>query len=63
MMAFAITGERMPNQLQDDMRNLEMEVIIKKMLAFTIQPTITEAIKSDINPQMEKFKLEVLEKK
>ena len=43
-MAFAITIERTPKQLQNDMDNLEMEVIIGKLLALTIQLTIMEAI-------------------
>ena len=47
------------------MCNLGMEVIIGKLSALTIQPTIMEAIKGGqlIDPQMEKFKQEVLEKK
>ena len=64
-MTFVITMERMPKQLQNDMQNLEMEVIIGKLLALTIQPMIMEAIKGGqlIDLQMEKFKQEVLEKK
>ena len=40
------------------MCNLEMEMIIGKLSALTIQPTIMEAIKGGqlIDPQMEKFK-------
>ena len=64
-MVFAINLERMQKQLQVDMCNLEMEVIVEKLLALTIQPMIMEAIKEGqlIDPQIEKFKQEVLEKK
>ena len=44
-MAFAISVEKMPRPLQVDVCNLGMEVIIGKLSALTIQPTIMEAIK------------------
>ena len=64
-MTFAINVEKMPKPLQVNMYNLEMEVIIGKLSALTIQPMITEAIKGGqlIDPQIKKFKQEVLEKK
>ena len=42
---FAITVEKMLVQLQKDMWSLEMEVVVRKLLSFTIQRTIMEAIK------------------
>ena len=64
-MTFAINIEKMPKPLHVDICNLEMEVIIGKLLALTIQPRIMEAIKRGqlIDPQMEKFNQEVLENK
>ena len=64
-MAFAITVEEMPKQLKNDMHNFEMEVIVGELLALTIQPMIMEAIKGGqlIDPYIEKFKQEFLEKK
>ena len=57
-MAFAIIVEKMAKPLQVDMCNLEMEVIIGKSSALTIEQMIMEAIKGGqlIDPQMEKFK-------
>ena len=47
------------------MCSLEMEVIVGNQLALTIELTITEAIKGGqlVDPQVEKFKQEVLERK
>ena len=47
------------------MCNLEMKLIVGKLSALTIQPTIMETIKGSqlVDPQIEKFKHEVLEKK
>ena len=57
-MAFAISIEKMPKPLQVDKCNLGMEVIIGKLSALTIQPTIIEAIKGGqlTDPLIEKFK-------
>ena len=57
-MAFAISVEKMSKLLQVDICNLGLEVIIEKLLALTIQPTIMEAIKGGqlTDPLMEKFK-------
>ena len=44
-MAFAINVEKMQKPLQVDICNLEMEVIMGKLSALTIQQTIIEAIK------------------
>ena len=43
-MAFAISVEKMSRPLQADLCSLGIEVIIGKLLALTIQPTIMEAI-------------------
>ena len=61
-MTFAISVEKMPRLLQADMCGLEMEMIIGKLLALTIQLTIMEAIKGGqlIDPLMEKFKKKAL---
>ena len=55
----------MPKQLQVDLCNLEIEVIIEKLSALTVQPTIMEAIKGGqlSDPEIEGFKQGVLEKK
>ena len=65
MMAFAISIEKMPRPLQVDVCNLGMEVIIGKLSALTIQPTIMEVIKGGqlTDPLMEKFKQKALEEK
>ena len=62
--SFAIEVEGMPKRLQADLCNLEIEVIIGKLSALTIQPTIMEAIKGDqmSDPQIEGFKQAVLER-
>ena len=44
-MAFALSAEKMPRPLQTDLCSLGMEVIVRKLSALTIQPTIMEAIK------------------
>ena len=44
-MAFAISVEKMPRPLQVDMCGLEMEMVVEKLLALTIQLKIMEAIK------------------
>ena len=64
-MTFAISVEKMPRLLQVNMCNLGIEVIIGKLLALTIQPTIKEAIKGGqlIDPLMEKFQPKALEGK
>ena len=55
----------MSKPLQVDKWDLEMEMVIEKLSALTIQATIMEAIKWGqlIDPQIEKFKQVVLEKK
>ena len=60
-MAFAISVEKMLRPLQADLCGLGMEVIIGKLSALTIQPTIMEAIKGGqlTDPLMEKFKREL----
>ena len=65
VMEFAINVEKISKPLQVDMCNLEMEVVIGKLSSLTIQAMILEAIKGGqlINPQIEKFKQEVWEKK
>ena len=47
------------------MSSLEMEMVVGKLSAFTIQTTITEAIKGGqlVDMQIKKIKLEVLENK
>ena len=45
MVEFAITIEKMLVQLQKYMWNLEMEVVVGKLIALTVKPTIMEAIK------------------
>ena len=47
------------------MCNLEMKVIVGKLSALTIQRTIMEALERGqlVDPQMEKFKHEILQKK
>ena len=57
-MAFALSAEKMPRPLQTDLCSLGMEVIVGKLSALTIQPTIMEAIKGGqlTDPLMEKFK-------
>ena len=64
-MAFAISVEKMPRPLQVDMCSLEMEMMIKKLSALTIQQTIMEAIKGDqlTDQLMEKFKKKALEER
>ena len=59
---FAISVEKMSRPLQVDMCNLGMEVIIGKLSALTIQPTIMEAIKGGqlTGPLIEKFKQKAL---
>ena len=63
--SFATSVEKIPRALQIDMCNLGMEVIIGKLSALTIQPTILEAIKGCqlTNSLMEKFKQKALEEK
>ena len=58
MMTFAISVEIMPTSLQTDLCGLEMELIIRELLALTIQPTIMEAIKGGqlADPLMERFR-------
>ena len=62
---FAIMVEKMSVQLWSDMYNLEMEVIVGKLSALTIQWAIMEAIKGGqlVDSQMKKLKHEVLENK
>ena len=62
-MAFAISVEKMSRPSQADICDLEMEVIIGKLLALTIQPTIMAAIKGSqlIDLLMQKFKKKNLE--
>ena len=57
-MAVTISVEKMPRPLQADMCGLEMEMIIGKLSALTIHPTIMEAIKGGqlTDLLMEKFK-------
>ena len=64
-MAFAISMEKMPRPLQADLCGLGVKVIIGKLLALIIQPTIIEAIKGGqlTDPLMEKFKQKAREDK
>ena len=56
--AFTISVENMPRLLEVHIYNLGMKVIIGKLLALTIQPTMLEAIKGGqlTDLLMEKFK-------
>ena len=57
-MAFAISMVKMPRPLRTHLCGLEIEVIVGKLSALMIQPTIMEAIKGGqlTDPLMEKFK-------
>ena len=44
-MAFALCAEKMPRSLLIDLCSLGMEVIVAKLSALTIQPTIMEKFK------------------
>ena len=57
-MTFAINVEIMPRSLQTDLCDLEMELIISKLSALTIQPMIMEAIKGGqlADPLMGRFR-------